>query len=169
MARIHGGERVQTFQRKRVSGHAIQWVFWKIQKGRGRLGYYLCLTPHTSFYLCANRPLCMSERCTAPKTCQDFSEHFDSSAKCNSVQKNGETSLWNCTNSTSVNAAPSKPETASSFGLWRQHSWELESLSDYLFIYLFLMRLIHKREWSDRLTPHHCWPGANFARLFLSL
>lgn len=39
----------------------------------------------------------------------------------------------------------------------------------YLFIYLFLMRLIHKREWSDRLTPHHCWPGANFARLFLSL
>lgn len=67
-ARTHTEERngCNRVEEKRFTiSHSI--TLKKNTKGRGRPGYYLCLTPHTSFYLCANRPLCMTALCVALK------------------------------------------------------------------------------------------------------
>ena len=61
------------------------------------------LTPHTSFYLCANRPLRMTELCTAfmPLSLK-LRGIVDSSVMSNSVLESVEILVLECTNSTSV-------------------------------------------------------------------
>ncbi len=68
MATAKNEKKSATQSKRRLSEQAFQWLLLKKYRRKRKTGLLsMSLTPHTSFYLCANRPLRMTARCTTLK------------------------------------------------------------------------------------------------------